>query len=158
MTDALPGFIGGLLSGIVGGYFVARTQTSYQLRAAATIEVRKLAIEASQAFHNWIMRPAYTRGPGDYHGGGEVGAKIDALGLSYRTQAEWFDDNARESLERIVHGFRAHYVSHMEACSTKDLRKEQHETAYAAEEWLNAELPRLMEEVRALPWWQHIFR
>jgi hypothetical protein len=58
LAHALPGFIGGLLSGILGGYFAARIQTSYQLRAAATLEVRKLAIEARQAFHNWIGVPA----------------------------------------------------------------------------------------------------
>lgn len=146
------------MSGILGGYFAARIQTGYQLPAAATIEVRKLAIETSQAFHNWIMAPAYACGPGDYHGGSEVGAKIDALSLSYRTQAEWLDDNAGEALERIVHGFGAHFLAHMEAGSVKDLRKEQRETAQAAEEWLNGELPRLIAQVRALPWWRRLFR
>jgi hypothetical protein len=158
LAHALPGFIGGLLSGILGGYFAARIQTSYQLRAAATLEVRKLAIEARQAFHNWIGVPAYTGGPGDFHGGHEVGAKIDALSLSYRTQAEWLDDSAGEALERLVTGFGAHYLAHMEACSIKDWTKEQRETAQAAERWLNGELPRLLENVRALPWWRRLFR
>jgi hypothetical protein len=146
------------VSGILSGYYAARAQAGYQLRATTTNEVRKLTIEARRAFHNWIMRPAYTRGPGDFHGGREVGTKIDALSVYYQAQAEWLDDNARESLDEIAHGLAAHYRAHMEASSIKDWRKEQHETAWAAEEWLNGELPRLMEDVRALPWWQRVFR
>jgi hypothetical protein len=158
LVDVLAGFVGGLVSGILSGYYAAHAQAGYQLRATTTNEVRKLTIEARRAFHNWIMRPAYTRGPGDFYGGREVGTKIDALSHYYQAQAEWLDDKARESLEQIIHGLGAHYTRHMEACANKDLRKEQHELAGAAEEWLNGELPRLMENVRALPWWRRPFR
>jgi hypothetical protein len=157
LLDALPGFIGGLLSGIIGGYYAGRAQVSYQLRATAVTEISRLTIEAMQAFRNWIMVPAYTDGPGDYHKGPYVGAKIDSLSVYYRANAEWIDGRARDSVESIVQGFTGHYAAHMEACHIRDWRKKQRETARAANTWLSQELPGLLHEVRALPWWRRMF-
>jgi hypothetical protein len=144
-------------SGVLG-YIAGRAQIRYELRAATTNEIRRLTIEVQRAFHDWIMRPAYTGGPGDYDRGPEIGAKIDALSIYYRVHDDWLDCKARESVEHILQGLGGHYTSHMEAFWSNDSLKKQRETARAAEEWLSTELPRLMEGVRVSPWWQRYRR
>jgi hypothetical protein len=136
------------------GYYASRAQVGYQLRATATNELRRLTIEARAAFHNWIARPAYTGGPGDFDGGTNVGAKIDVLNIYFKAHREWLDGKSRESMERILVGLGGHFHAHMTACGFPNERKEQRETARDAEEWLSGELPRLMENVRAIPWWR----
>lgn len=157
VTAALVNSLLGLISGLFGGYVAGRAQIRYQQRAIATTEMRRLMLEARQAFHNWIVRPAYTKGPGDYRRGSQVGAKIDALTLYFKAHEDWLDGKARASAEQIASTFGAYYVAHMHACSNKALLKEQHETAFAAETWLLQEFPGLMANVRSLPWWGRIF-
>ena len=143
--------------GVLAGYIAGRAQTRYELQAATTIEIRRLSIEVQRAFRDWIMRPAIG-GPGDYHRGPEVGAKIDALSGYYWAHHDWLDGKTQESVEHILQGLGEHFTSHMEAFWSNDSPKKQRETARAAEEWLSTELPRLMEGVRVSPWWQRFRR
>ena len=123
LGDALVNSLLGFVSGLLGGYFAGRAQIRYQLRTATSIEIRRLTIEVQRAFHNWIMRPAYTKETGDYHGGRYVGVKIDALRSYYRACGDWLDSKSRKSVERLLQGFGAHFHAHMEACGFKERRK-----------------------------------
>ena len=156
-SSALLNSVVGLLSGLLGGYFAGRAQIRYQLRASATTDIRRLMLDARQAFHNWILRPAYYRGPGDYHKGSHVGAKIDTLSTYLRTNEDWLDRETRASAEQIARTLGEHYLAHMEACSFKDALDEQHDTALAAELWLSHEFPKLMGKVRVSSWRRRLF-
>jgi hypothetical protein len=162
MVDVVGGFVGGLLSGVltggVSGYFVARTQVAYQLRAATTNEVRKLALEAQRTFRAWISRPAYGGGrrQGDLHGADAVGEKIDALSAHFMVHDDWLDDTSKEAVKRIWDGLGQHFSAHLDACFIGD-RTEEHRTAKDAEEWLTRDFVRLLDNVQALPWYRRIF-
>lgn len=155
LIDFLLGIVGGLVSGAFSGYYAAWAKVGYEHRATTTNELRSRTIEAKAAFHNWIARPAYTtHGTGDYDGVTNVGVKSDALSAYFRAHREWLDGKSRESMERILVSLGRHFHAHMTACSFPNEIREQRETARAAEEWLSGELPRLMENVQALPWWR----
>jgi hypothetical protein len=171
--DALPGLIGGL----VAGHYAARAEVSYQRRATAVTELRRLIFETNRPFRIWIMRSERPSESEDLHTGFyEVVAKVDALASYYGIHAEWLSSGTRETVEEIIEGFGEHNARLMDASSGEDQLDERREAAWAASQWLDYVLPELIDDVRArprwrrrglfggqapereaLPWWQRMF-
>jgi|SRR5829696_7330010 len=157
VVDALPGLIGGLLSGIVAGHYAARAEVSYQQRATAVTELRRLTLEVDRTFRTWIMWTGYESEWEDYQLQGfyEVAAKNDALASYYGVHSVWLSGKTRESVERIIRGFTDHNARLMEA-SSEDQHKRR-EAAGAARQWHDRDLPELIDNLQALPRWRRIF-
>jgi hypothetical protein len=154
VLDALLGFIGGLLSGIIGGYYAARAGVSYQQRAIAVAEIRQLVLDASRTFHEWAWRMVSVGERDDYYLRGfyEIVAKVDVLGSSYGIHAEWLSGHARESVEKIIEGISDHNSRLMETAGEDE--EMVRETANAARQWHDQDLLGLIDNIRALPRWR----
>jgi hypothetical protein len=59
VLEALPGIVGGLLSGTIAGLLAARAEVGYQRRAAAITEIRRLALDAAGLFHSRAITMGY---------------------------------------------------------------------------------------------------
>ena len=157
--DALPGLIGGLVSGLLAGHYAARTEVGYQRRATVLTEVRGLIFETKRPLRSWIMKSEYPSESEDLDAGFfyEVGAKVDALASYYGVHAEWLSSRTRESVEEIIEGFREHNSRLMDASLKEEdqqLLEERREAGWRASQWLDFVLPDLMDDLHTLPRWR----
>jgi hypothetical protein len=143
--DALAGFVGGLLSGVISGHLVARADVSYQRRAAAVTEIRRLALDLSHTFHVWTLQVGFGS---DYYPKGflEIAAKQGVLSSYYAVHAEWLKSSARASVERIIQEIGEHNSALMETASEDE--EKTREAVTAAKHWHDQVLPGLIDDIR----------
>jgi hypothetical protein len=113
VVEALPGIVGGLLSGTIAGLLAARAEVGYQQRAAAITEIRRLALDAAGLFHSQAITMGYATSETSVQrfyeeGFYEIMSAVRALSRSYGVHSVWLGASTRATVEKIIRGLSDH--------------------------------------------------